>query len=48
MIFFCLVYGELCVSEFAFWWLGGWGLFVWKNFGVGFVVAVVFGILHER
>lgn len=24
------------------------GLFVWKNFGGGFVVAVVFGILHER
>lgn len=48
MIFFYPVFGELYVSEFAFWWLGGRGFLYGKNFGGGFVVAVVFGILHER
>lgn len=44
----CLVTCWLYVNEFAFWWFGGRGLFSSKNFGGGFVVAVVFGILHER
>lgn len=44
----CLVTCWLYVSEFAFLVVGWKGIFVWKNFGGGFVVAVLFGILHER